>query len=129
MSSLAIALIGVAVATVIQGSATSPAVSSTIKGRILDSEGAAVNARILFHPDPSGVGRPVARREVRRETGEEGLCEVDLDPGFYGVCVMARAFTPECRKVFLTVCQSLRFDTKLKVDPLIVQHFGDIIRR
>lgn len=103
--------------------ATSP---GRIKGQVLDSEGAVIEgAHLLLHSDPSGQNRPAARSDVMRETDAAGLFDVQLEPGFYDVCVMATAFTPDCHKIFITNGKTIPYDARLKADPLVIQHLGD----
>jgi len=98
----------------------------TIKGQVVDSEGAVIKgAHLLFHPDPSGQNKPAARSDVMRETDAAGRFDVQLEPGFYDVCVMATAFTPECKKVLVTNGGTIQHDAQLKADALVMQHLGD----
>ena len=98
----------------------------TIRGQVLDSEGAAIKgARLLFHPDASGQVKPEIRPDVMRESDAAGRFEVQLEPGFYGVCAMATAFTPECKKVLIVPGDGIRHDLRLKADSLVMQHLGD----
>lgn len=98
----------------------------TIKGRVLDSEGAAVKgAHLLFHPDGSGQAKPVLRSDVMRESDAAGRFEVQLEPGFYDVCIMATAFTPECKKILVVNGDAIQHDARLNADPLVMQHLGD----
>jgi Carboxypeptidase regulatory-like domain len=107
-------------------SAATAASLGTIKGRVSDSEGAAIKgAHVLFHPDPSGQGRWMSRPDVTRETDAVGRFDIQLEPGFYDICVMATAFTPECKKILVTNGSTLQHDIQLKADPLVVQHLGD----
>jgi hypothetical protein len=102
------------------------ATPGTIKGRVLDSEGAVIKgAHLLFHPDSSGQSKPGSRSDMVRETDAAGRFDIRLHPGFYDVCVMATAFTPECRKVLVTTGKAILYDTQLKMDALVMQHLGD----
>jgi hypothetical protein len=98
----------------------------SVHGKVNDSEGAAIKkAHVLFHPDASGRDHPESRSEVTCETNATGQFEVELEPGFYDVCVMATAFTPVCTKTLVTQGQPVNYDARLKADPLITQYFGD----
>jgi hypothetical protein len=49
----------------------------TVKGRIVDSEGAVIKgAHLLFHPDSSGEAKPATRSDVMRESDGSGQFEV-----------------------------------------------------
>ena len=82
-------------------------------------------AHLLFHPDPSGQSKPAIRSDVMRETDAAGRFDVQLEPGFYDVCVMATAFTPQCRKVLVTNGGTIQHDAQMKADALVMQHLGD----
>lgn len=100
--------------------------SGTITGSVMDSEGAIIkNAHLVFHRDFSGQNKPAAYPDVTRETDASGRFSVQLEPGFYDVCIMATAFAPECRKVLVTSGETREHNAQLKVDALIVQHLGD----
>lgn len=119
-------LMAVAVAVALCGFAATAASTGTVKGRVTDSEGAVINgAHLLFHPDPSGQSNPSSRSDVMRESDAMGRFEVHLEPGFYDVCVMATAFTAECKKVLVTSGKTIRHDAQLQADPLVMQHIGD----
>jgi hypothetical protein len=100
--------------------------SGTVKGRVSDSEGAAIKgAHLLFHMDASGRNKSAPSVDVVRETDTMGDFEVQLEPGFYDVCIMAKAFTPECRKILVSKEGHVHLDTHLKADPLVIKHLGD----
>jgi hypothetical protein len=113
-------------AVVLCSSVAIAASPGTIKGQVLDSEGAVIKgAHLLFHPDASGQAKPAIRSDVMRESDTAGRFEVQLEPGFYDVCVMATAFTPECKKVLIVDGNAIQHDARLKADPLVMQHLGD----
>lgn len=103
------------------------ALSATVKGRVTDSEGTAINgAEVLFHLDPSGGGAKSAPHvNAFRQTDAKGSFEIQLKPGFYDLCVMASAFTPECSKILVTNEKTTQYDFRLNASPLIVKHLGD----
>jgi hypothetical protein len=99
---------------------------ATVKGQVTDSEGAAIKgAHVLFHLDPSGRAKPATSVDAVRETSVAGYFEVQLDPGFYDVCVMATAFTPECGKILVSKQGDVGHDVRLNADPLVIKHLGD----
>lgn len=109
--------------------ATTAAAPGTVKGRVLDSLGAPIGrARILLHFDPAGQEKVPPRADVALETNAAGGFGVELQSGFYDVCVFSTAFTPDCRKVLVRSGDTLLHDTKMKVDPLISKHLGDTFR-
>jgi hypothetical protein len=98
----------------------------TVKGQISDSGGAAIKgAHLLFHLDPSGKRKPTISADIIRETDVAGNFHVQLEPGFYDVCVMAAAFTPECDKILVTREGEVQHDVHLNADPLVIRHLGD----
>jgi hypothetical protein len=128
MAFVTVATIGLCSVT----SATGP--TTRASGVVTDTErGAIEDAYLLFHPDPAGIGSKTdTRLEVSRKTDRAGHFEAELEPGFYDVCVMALAFTPQCRKILVegkpitdsVAGKPLNFDFKLKADPLISKHLG-----
>jgi hypothetical protein len=63
--------------------------------------------------------------DIVRETDTTGQFDVQLEPGFYDVCVMAPAFTPQCGKILLTKEADIQHDVHLNADPLVIKHLGD----
>lgn len=119
-------LLLLAIAVVPHCSAAFAASEGAIKGRVLDSEGASIKgAHLLFHPDLSGRLDPAPASDIVRETDAFGGYDVQVEPGFYDVCVMAKAFTPECRKIFVTKGEKVQHNVRLNADPLVVKHLGD----
>jgi len=97
-----------------------------VKGRVSDSEGASIKgARLLFHIDTSGRRNPAPTRDIVRETDAMGSFDVQLEPGFYDMCVMAKAFAPECRKILVSKEGKVQHDVRLNADPLVMKHLGD----
>lgn len=102
------------------------AFAGTVKGKITDSEGAAIKgAHLLFHLDPSGRTKPAMSADIVRETDTTGHFDVQLEPGFYDMCVMATAFTPECGKILSTKEGDIQHDVRLNADPLVIKHLAD----
>jgi Carboxypeptidase regulatory-like domain len=100
--------------------------SGTITGRVVDPQGAVIQgAHLLFHRDYSGQNKLATHSDFTRETDASGQFDIQLEPGFYDVCVMASAFTSECRKVLVTEGTTIQHNTELKVDALVMQHSGD----
>ncbi len=101
---------------------------SALKGRVTDSEGAAIQgAHLLFHLDPSGKTKSGLEVDVMRDTDAQGAFNVQLEPGFYDVCVMATAFTPQCTKVLLSSQGIAHQDFHLSADPLVLKHIADTV--
>jgi hypothetical protein len=99
----------------------------TIQGRVSDSDGAAIKgAQILFHLDSSGQTKATPTVDIVRETDVMGHFDVQLEPGFYDVCIMATAFTPECRKILVSKNGgNTQHNARLNADPLVIKHLGD----
>lgn len=103
----------------------------SIAGRIADSNGAAIgNARVLVHWDPAGstVGlkdNVGVRTDVSVKKDGNGHYSISVPPGFYDVFVSSSAFTPVAAKVRVKDRESSRFDTRLKIDPLVSKELGD----
>jgi hypothetical protein len=93
---------------------------------VSDSEGAAIEgAHLLFHIDTSGRTNPTPSLDIVRETDAMGSFDVQLEPGFYDVCVMAKAFTPECRKILVSKEKEVQHLVRLNANPLVMKHLGD----
>jgi hypothetical protein len=97
-----------------------------IKGKVSDSEGSAIaEAHVIFHADLAGRSNRMAILDQSRETDAAGRFNIQLEPGFYDVCVTAMAFTPICKKVLVTSSKTSEHDVKLKADPLVSEHLAD----
>jgi len=98
-----------------------------IMGTVLDSEGASVGgAHILIHPDLSRSEFPHSKRDdIFLNSDSRGRFETQLEPGFFDVCVMADAFTPQCRKVYIMEARILQIVFRLRADPEVVRRIGD----
>ena len=114
MQSNTIKCLLIALTFMVYGFAAVAEPSGTVKGRITDSEGAAIKgAHLLFHMDTSGRNNSAPSVDVVRETDTMGDFEVQLESGFYDVCIMAKAFTPECRKILVSKEGHVHLDTHL----------------
>jgi hypothetical protein len=93
------AAVSIALLTAFLWTAANAATSGTLRGTVVDSEGAVLwMAHVLVRPDLTGRdGADPTNKMVR--TGRDGRFSVQLDPGFYDVCVMADAFVPTCQKI------------------------------
>jgi hypothetical protein len=66
---------------------------------VVDSEGAEIGkAHFFVHRDPSATA---AVPDRILDADASGRLELDLPDGFYDVCVMSAAFTPQCRKLVI----------------------------
>ena len=116
----------VAIASITYSSAAAAASMETGTGRVSDSEGAAIQgAHLLFHSDPSGRSRPISRSDITQETDALGRFNVQLEPGFYDVCTMAAAFTPQCTKVLVSKRRVTSYNTRLSISTLVTRPLGD----
>jgi hypothetical protein len=97
----------------------------SLTGTVVDSEGAAIGkAHIFVRPDPSGKRESVRDGDLMLKTDMQGHFNADLSPGFYDICVMADAFTPQCKKLFVA-SGSLTPKFQLKADPEVMKRLGD----
>jgi hypothetical protein len=100
--------------------------SGTLSGTVCDSEGAAIgNAHIMVRPDMSGKKSQGVMSDIRLTVDKKGHFETRLSPGFYDLCVMADAFTPECQKVFLGSGSVIAQRFRLQISPVVVKQLGD----
>ena len=107
-------------------STASTAPNTILQGVVADSEGAAVRmAYIVVHEDGSGKGTREAGADIKLRSDEGGRFSAQLEPGFYDVCVMAQAFTPDCRKVLMKEAQTASVTVRLKIDPEVIRQLGD----
>jgi hypothetical protein len=106
-------------------SSTVVAADNSVNGMVRDSEGAAIeNAHIVIRADSSGRREPVRNHTLTIETDKQGHFSAPLNSGFYDVCVMADAFSPQCQKVFAG-SQSVALKINLKADPEVMKRLGD----
>src|SRR5262245_43511050 len=120
-------LVFVVYCSVVSSSVPVAAAAGTIQGRVSDSAGAAIKgAHILFHLDSSGQTKSASTVAIVRETDAIGHFDVQLQPGFYDVCIMGTAFTPECRKLLVSKDGGhTQHNARLNSDPLVIKHLGD----
>jgi hypothetical protein len=105
------------------GTAATPV---TVRGAVMDVEGAAIGgAKIVIRFDRSGQMRPVSQTLVQLSTDRMGTFSSQLQPGFYDVCVMANAFTPQCQKILVKSGSGGGPVFHLKTDDLISKSIGD----
>jgi Carboxypeptidase regulatory-like domain len=101
---------------------------SAIKGRVTDTEGAAIaKARVLIHFDPAGRSSEAARNEtqdVSVVTDSSGVYSITAPAGFYDVFVSAPSFTPFAAKVIVKQHDQANFNPKLRVDPQVSKQIG-----
>lgn len=97
----------------------------SVNGTVLDSEGAAIaKARVVIRADASGQREPTKNPMLTSETDREGHFSAPVSPGFYDVCVMADAFSPQCQKI-LVGRESVTSRITLKADPEVMKRLGD----
>ena len=100
--------------------------ATAVKGKVVDSEGAVIeNAHVIFFADKAASTISLNMREITRETDRAGQFSINLEPGFYDMCVLSSAFTPQCRKILVLKKVAPQYNFKLRVDPLIVNKLGD----
>jgi carboxypeptidase family protein len=106
-------------------SSTLLAADTGISGKVLDSEGAAIEkAHVIIRADASGKREPVKNPTLMIQTDKEGRFSATVNPGFYDVCVMADAFSPHCEKVFVEH-EPVASKINLKADPEVMKRLGD----
>lgn len=97
-----------------------------IKGTVSDSGGSAIKeAHVIFHADPAGRGRQKTVPDQSQDTDAMGQFNMELQPGFYDVCVMATAFAPVCKKVLVIDSKTSVHNVSLGPDPLVSEHLAD----
>src|SRR5260370_1503508 len=102
--------------------------SSVLHGDVKDSEGAVSRgAHILLRADKAG-GFGKANTDQMLTTDALGRFEAGVGAGFYDVCAMADAFTPQCRKVFIQGTNGTNQHFRLKVDPEVEKRIGDSVQ-
>ncbi len=72
-----------------------------LKVEVIDSMGALIpGAHINLRADKSG-GFGKTNEDQTAITDKKGSQTLSISPGFYDLCVMADAFTPQCRKLIV----------------------------
>jgi hypothetical protein len=103
------------------------AAAANLQGTVVDSEGAAIaNAHVVVRADLSGKRNRTRNPDNAIDTDGGGRFMLELQPGFYDVCVMADAFSPSCQKVRVTSDGVLKLRIQLKADPEVMEHIGDV---
>lgn len=101
------------------------AVTSSLTGTVIDTEGAAMGkAHIFIRVDSAGRKAAVQSGDLMLETDERGRFFANLAPGFYDVCIMADAFSPYCQKVLVTDTP-FNLKAKMRADPEVIRRLGD----
>ena len=95
------------------------ATSGVLRGVTVDSEGSHLQTHIIIHPDLAGRNR-AATNDRAVESDRDGRFRIELDAGFYGVCVMADAFVPICQKIRVDAGKTLEFRFRLDVDAGVI---------
>lgn len=110
----------VALVTAFLWNSANAAASGTLRGTVVDSEGAAMGmAHVLVRPDLTGRDGATPGNQTF-QTGRDGGFSVQLDAGFYDVCVMADAFVPSCQKISIEEAKTVepRFRLEIALDVL-----------
>jgi Carboxypeptidase regulatory-like domain len=103
------------------------AATANLQGTVVDSEGAAIaNAHVVVRADLSTRRNRTRNPDSVIDTDSGGRFMLELQPGFYDVCVMADAFSPSCQKVLVTSDDVLRPRIQLKADPEVMKRIGDV---
>jgi hypothetical protein len=103
------------------------AVDANMQGTVVDSEGAAIaNAHVVVRTGLSGRRNRTRNADIAIDTDGGGRFMLELQPGFYDVCVMADAFSPSCQKVLVTSDDVLKPRIQLKADPEVMKRIGDV---
>ena len=97
-----------------------------IRGIVTDAEGAAIgSAQIVIRFDHSGQVKSINQDLLQLSSDRMGNFTSQLQPGFYDVCVMANAFTPQCQKMLVEAGSPVKPVFHLKTDDLVSKSIGD----
>lgn len=97
-----------------------------LKGTIKDPVGAFIaRAFVVVHPDTAGLPSIDNRDTVTLTSDAKGSFTLDVKPGFYDVCVMASAFTPQCKKVQVKEGKISSQTFILRISPLVEKQIAD----
>jgi Carboxypeptidase regulatory-like domain len=101
--------------------------AAVLKGLVSDATGAAVqNAYVFIFDDQARITTDTKYLGREAVTTRSGAFKVDVEPGFYDVCIFSSGFTPDCQKILVrTQNEEVLHDVRLVVDPLIVKERGD----
>ncbi len=103
--------------------AQSPA---NLKGTIKDPVGAVIaRAFVVVHPDMAGLPSTDTRDTVTLTSDAKGAFTLDVKPGFYDVCAMASAFTPQCKKVHVKEGKISSQAFILRISPEVGKQIAD----
>jgi len=101
---------------------------STLSGTVTDQLGAVIpGAKLFIHwntPRSMGPKEPVKYDDLV-VTDTAGKFSIPLRPGFYDVCVHARAFSPACKTLALSRGMDSTYNPALEINRVIVEEFGD----
>jgi hypothetical protein len=107
--------------TSLNGQAAAPLI---LTGQVTDAVGAKIpRAHIVLRTDFSG-GWSKTSFDGNATTDLNGMFKLNVGSGFYDLCVMADAFTPECRKVFIKN-RAVEQKFRLRVSPKVSEKIGD----
>jgi hypothetical protein len=104
--------------------------AETLKGKVGDFYGAFMPNSYVFAfnnelPCPSINALPGKSTMTTRI----GDFQLDLDPGFYDVCVFHSGFTAVCKKIFVTEKTNKKiYKFRMLPDPLVTKEKGDFVR-
>ena len=107
--------------------------TAKLVGTVTDTNGGAIsNARLLVHWDRSGADVGLATNiglpnDLSIQSNEVGEFVSELSPGFYDLFISATAFSPDCHKIRIKVGETLKYNAKLKPDPLVTKELGFFI--
>jgi hypothetical protein len=101
-----------------------------VNGRVTSVLGEPIGrAQVLFHFDPAGQEKPLSRPDLVVQSDAAGRFVVQLEPGFYDLCVFSPGVTAACQKLLVQDAGSIRQDIRLNADPLVIKHLGDVFIR
>lgn len=100
--------------------------ASAIKGRVVDSQGAAVEkAHVMTYANQQQnlvSGAPVEQTAVSDPLGN---FSIDVADGFYDVCAFSGGFTAVCKKVLVSHASSKTYKFVLRADPYMSNKIAD----
>jgi hypothetical protein len=112
-------------AILLLAAASACAQQASVKGTIVDSEGAVIgNAYVLLRTDMLERGNAKAY-QVELRTNGQGQFVTSVPSGFYDLFIGAQGFEPYCQKVRTREGHPQDLRVSLKVDQLMVNEYGD----